>query len=309
MAPPRPVLHVHLGAQKTATTHIQETLALSAAALEARGVRYAPLDVCRDRISPLLNLRRSWRAWVGGPPLRRRVFAAAGFDPSRHGTLLLSEENWAGRIDTLFAERPFENVARRVSVLARLAGQGGLRLFFAVRSYDAVAESAYIETLKIGPHRIGREAARSAVMASRRGWFEVLGDIRAAAPGAALTVWRYEDYAPRRLAILEALSGVGGVAFPEPPPARVTPPLTMAAVEAAEALDPALAPRDWNDAAKATLAEPRPEGPRYALFDEAERAALRARYAADLARIDAAWPAMRLRVDAAAAPQAAERVR
>ena len=111
LAPPQPAAgklapisrwRIHIGAHKTATTHVQEILALMRPQLVERGIDFDPQRTCaRSGFAKALLERRLRRGCpcCAGRTVRRPRLADA-LDPLRAGpaALVLSEEKLHGRL-------------------------------------------------------------------------------------------------------------------------------------------------------------------------------------------------------------------
>ena len=290
---------IHLGAHKTATTHVQMTLAALRPALAAQGVDFIPTGLLRkDGLARALGSRQIWNRLtpLRGPMVRRMM--AAHLDPLRAGpgTLLLSEEKLLGSSQHAFADPIYPKLPRIVALLAALGRRAELTLFLSIRSFDTQLPSAYVQELRYMPPIAGGfDNIKRRVLQRPPSWFELARRIRAAAPGIPLRIWRHEDYRGNTAAILGALAGVDEVG-PLPPVAdpHWTKSPGLAAIRAVEAL-PAMPEPERRERARAIFAADGGDGPRFQPFTDAERAVLRAAYAADLERIAALDPAMLIR--------------
>lgn len=286
---------IHLGAHKTATTHVQETLALIRPQLNARDVDFIPNAVLRTS-----GLAKA----LGARPVARRIPAlrgravrgmmAAHVDPHRAGprTMVLSEEKLLGGSRQVFLD-PFYPAADRVTpMLSSLGDRADLMLFLSIRSLDTQLPSAYVQELKFGPAPEGGFAALKArVLARPPRWSDLVDRIRRAAPNARIRVWRQEDYRQNAAAILGALCGCEIGPVPEIADPAWTKSPGRAAVRAAEAL-PRDLPQDERHQRALDIFRAGWGGERFSPFTAAERAFLRTHYARDLERIAAADPAM-----------------
>ena len=290
---------IHVGAHKTATTHVQETLALIRPQLVERGVDFVPtIATRRSGLAAALGKKRmANRVPLLRGPLVRRLMQSH-LDPLRAGpaTVVYSEEKLLGGPQHVFSEPIYPQVRRIVRLLATLGLRAELTLFLSVRSFDTQLPSAYVQELKVMPPIAGGfDNIRRRVLASPPSWFEMVTRIRAAAPGVPLRVWRQEDYRDNTGTILAALCGLEAVG----PLPRIADPAwtkspSLAAIRAAEALPATLTEADRRAEVRA-LFDGDEGGARFQPFTEAERGVLRAAYAADLARIEALDPAMLLR--------------
>ncbi len=212
-------LTIHLGAHKTASTHLQQALCLARPALRRGGVCYADPWTLRGQGVDLARLLGKDAATPG--ELRRfaRTLADAR---DTCPDLLISEENILGRTGRrrlVGRDRQlYPEAGARLQQVIALAGGGPATLFLSVR--DPAAFNLSVFALQVGKGKEfdldmflnGRDPARI-------GWAELVGRLRAVPGVARVVVWRYEDYAalrPRLLAQMlpPALAG----AVPDPPP-------------------------------------------------------------------------------------------
>lgn len=281
--PPVRLWRIHLGVHKTATTHLQETLAAIRPQLVERGVDAIPHADIRALWPQLLPPRSDWRRWLVGPWTTRRLSHA--FDGLRIGpeTVLLSEENFLGDTRDAVGPRPYPVLGSRLRVLASLGRPADMRIFLSIRRMDQFLGSAYAEALRFFTFDAPFETLGPRFAAAPPRWTEVIGRIRQAAPGVPLTVWRYEDYAAHRNEITAHLCGVDPGPLPDIPRPPQTQTPSDAAVRAAEQVDRSLGYKAHVDAvARIYAAAPAsPEVLGFRPFSEAEVARFAAAYKAD----------------------------
>ena len=290
---------IHIGAHKTATTHVQETLALMRPDLAARGVDFIPNQLLR-RGGTAVALGRK-QLWNRLPPLRgpmvRRILAEH-LDPLRAGpaTMVLSEEKLLGGSQHVFGEPIYPQVQRIVALLATLRSRADVTLFLSIRSFDTQLPSAYVQELKVmRPPADGFDAIRRRVLARPPSWFDMVRRIRAAAPGIPLRVWRQEDYRSNAAAILAGLCGLDEVGpLPEIEDPAWTRSPDRAAIEAAEALPAAMPEADRRARVREIFAASG-DGPRFQPFSSEERGLMKASYADDLDKITGLGPGILMR--------------
>lgn len=289
---------IHLGAHKTATTHLQETLAAVRGDLVRQGIDFLPCAGVRAQgmARTLAERRPSARVPILGPA-RLRDAIEATLAPLRAGpgVVAFSEENILGVPDHMLQVPLYPRAAANVGRLASLAGRAELVLFLSIRGYDTLIPSAYVEALKFAPPPPGGFGAiRARLLAAPPSWVDLVARIRAAAPAVPLRIWRQEDYRANARAIMEAFCGRPLGALPELSDPTWTRSPSAAAVAAAEALPRDLPPAERLRRVRALFAAADPgSGPgadRFRPLDEDERQRLQAIYAADLARIATAWP-------------------
>jgi hypothetical protein len=286
---------IHIGAHKTATTHLQETLAAVRGGLAVRGVDFVPtLSVLRaQRFAEALGQRRPLaRLPILGPAHMCDAIEAT-LTPVRIGpeVVVLSEENALGLPRHVLTRGFYPEAAQRIGRLASLGLRAELRLFLSIRSPDRLLPSAYAEALKFAPPPPGGFAAiRERLLAAPPSWFDLVARLRAAAPEVPLRVWRQEDYRANDKAIMEILCGRPLGPLPDlPDPARTRSP-SAAAITGAEALPADLSADERLARVREIYAVVEPGGARFQPFDAAERKRLRAGYEADLERISRLFP-------------------
>lgn len=306
--PPLPVTawRIHLGAHKTATTHLQETLAALRPRLAARGADYIPLGALRAS-----GFARA--LYTGGPVMKlpglRRVAARRRardiLGPLRvgPGTLILSEEKLLGSSRHIFSDPAYPLIEKVVPLLAGLGeGEGGVTFFLSIRSFDTQLASAYAQELRVLPPPPGGfEALRARALARPPRWTDLVLRIRRAAPGVPIRIWRQEDYRRNRGAILAALCGRDPGPLPEIAVPVSTKSPTAAGVRAAEALPRDLPPAERRARVAEIYAAHQDDGCPFRPFAPEETERLRKAYAADLADLARLDPGMMVACSAVAA--------
>jgi hypothetical protein len=280
---------IHVGAHKTATTHLQETLTRVRDGLAARGVDFIPNPLVREH-----GLAR--RLWERRPiarlpfvgPAHMRDAIEATVEPLRRGpgVVVLSEENILGRPEHIFAEPFYPQAGQTLGRLASLAGRADLVLFLSVRGYDSFLPSAYAERLKHSPPPAGGfEGMRARLVARPPSWHDLVQRIRAAAPTARLRIWRQEDYRANDAAIMETVCGCPLPPLPEISDPTWTRSPSASAIAAAERVPADLGYEERLARIRDLYAGSEPDGDRFRPVSAGERQRLRDAYAADLERI------------------------
>lgn len=280
---------IHVGAHKTATTHLQETLTLVRDGLARRGVDFVPNPLVRETgLARRLWERRPLARLPFVGPAHMRDAIGATVEPLRLGpdVVVLSEENVIGRPEQIFAEPFYPQVAQTVGRLASLAGRAELVLFLSIRGYDSFLPSAYAEHLKhSAPPPGGFEAMRDRLVARPPSWHDLVRRIRAAAPAASLRIWRQEDYRANDAAIMAAVCGCPLPPLPEISDPNWTRSPSASAIAAAERLPRGLAHPERLARVRDIYLASEPGGDRFRPFSAPERQRLRAAYEGDLERI------------------------
>ncbi len=197
-------LTIHLGAHKTATTHLQMALRAAQWDLRRAGVYYSGPHYLRELRCPLtLALsdsgftRKCQRA-------KRHLDAVLDFYPE----VLLSDENMLGgarRTQLLNAKGViYPEAGRRLRKMFRLLSNRPATIALSVRDPAGFMTSAF--SLQV--HR-GEELEFEAFMGGRDpaaiSWSDLATRILRLPNVGRLIVWRYEDYHPLRQRILRKL--------------------------------------------------------------------------------------------------------
>lgn len=234
---------VHVGAHKTATTHLQYTLQAALADINAHGGNFVPTPELRSILAG--QPRQRWRRRAGDilpaarPLLLRRETERLLRHLSRHvrvrGPMAFSEENLLGTTRGILGGTLYPRLWR-MHLIAQLSRVAPLHLFLTIRSLDAYLPSAYAEALKGAP--LSRAEFREAVAlfaARSHHWTGLLARLGKIAPHARIEVWNFDDYSANWRELHRTLIGVPLTEFPHvPPPSRTRTP-GAAAILLAEA--------------------------------------------------------------------------
>ncbi|SMO88193.1 hypothetical protein [Paracoccus laeviglucosivorans] len=276
------MLKIHLGAHKTASTHLQYSMRLVRDELRACGVAYVDPPLLRgDPVSLAQVLSH-------GPGGEHDADCADMLRGLRAecDRILISEENILGGThrSNMFSRRgliyPF--AARRVRQVIALAGGGPATLYLGLRDPAGFNVSAFALQLSLGneieltPYLRGRDPSRSF-------WGNLIRRLSEIDEVERLIVWRYEDYRalrPRLLAHMLPQDCAGIV--PEPPPSNES--LTQAGYEWFLSRAMSDSESDLRELVRrARNRFPRSDGHRgLRLLDDAVHARSDANYAADI---------------------------
>ena len=285
---------LHVGVHKTATTHMQASLRLSRARLNAASVSYWDPKTLRAGGSDVADyLRLAEGRFASG------VQQMLG----GHDRLLISEENML-RLPYKMGEGPNPVLYERGHELIAQMGQGApeqqVDVAISLRDYAGYFRSLYTQTLMGGYFpSFERFITRSSYDVCT--WVDLVDRIHALPNVRRIMVWRYEDYGVLAQRIFAGLIGQDLGAIPLVPE-RSHPGLSEQAVTALrehQARDPGhnrrlhkIPRRPIAQAARDAF----PTGAQYPKFDPWQAADLEMsaqRYAADMAEI-AAMPKVHL---------------
>ena len=279
---------IHIGAHKTATTHLQFTLNMHRAYLAEAGVDYLSREQFSRRLKMLKLTRRpgllGWRMWMDGKPMERRI--QRGLAPARSGmtTILLSQENFLGNPRQLLTDPIYPQAESFLAPMDALSRRSDLHIFLSIRPFEDIVPSAFAHMRARWPMAERFDAIRDRVLRQPPRWSELVGRIRKALPGARMHLWTFDSFLKQPHAVMSRLSGVdipaGALA---PVPKRTRSP-SREAMERLEKLDQTIAPNAYHQAARQIATNDNGTG-KYAPFTDSERHLLQDVYAEDLERI------------------------
>ena len=288
----------HIGAHKTASTHLQRCLTRVRYRLAQRGVQvYAPVHLrekgrgLRDRLG--LPKSSTHPGIVLAPDVRAAEVDALWQTTHR---LVFTEENFTGTLLNRWGNvrTPlYPLAAERLSALSDVLAPDGIEVFLAIRNPTHFLTSAYGQSL-MGGARIPLPVFHERNPPNEIDW-PALCDRLLAAPGVrSLTVWRYEDYLPCFGQIVTALLGGRAAAAVKPVAGRVHEGLSAAAV--AHILDHAGLKGPDDSVAEARAAYPVGDTwPRFDGYDAETHALSQELYRDQVAAIEAMPGVTRLR--------------
>lgn len=287
---------LHLGAHKTATTHLQGAFRAAAPALAAHGVRW--FGPGRFRGPGALPLKAVAEAGPQAPGAARlaRVLGGAR-SAAQDGRLIVSEENLLGpalRPAPGAAPALYAHAERRLGhVLAATGlgggpGSGGVTLCLAVRAPCDWVVSNHSQRASTG-RWMAWEAFADGVEPAALRWSGLVARLLAVPGVSGALVWAHEDYPAVFPSLLQRLLPEAARPLVVPAPRRANEGLSAAAL----AHIAAHSPGRTLEARRALVAEARarfPRGPDAPGFDPwppAVREAAAAAHAADLERLRA----------------------
>ncbi len=221
----------HIGAHKTATSHLQRSLARARDRLAAEGVRYYGPDHFRlpGRTIPALFGFRPGVAAGGAKRPAAEQLALLRKDANR---LVLSEENFIGPLNQphgRFMKHRYKMAGVRLTELATVIDHK-VDVYLAIRRPTAFINSAYCQML-LGGRVQPVEVFQRRNPLSSVDWVDLVAGLRAAQGVGAVTVWQYEDYGAIFPKIVAGLVGKGAAHCVVPRPRRINRGLSAAAVQ------------------------------------------------------------------------------
>lgn len=282
---------VHIGAHKTASTHLQMAMRRAGERLKGRGVAYFGPGALRRHG---LGVPEYLSAGSEDPDHAERIRTGLARRPDQPcDRLVLSDENLLGNahnVELIHTARLYPRGPARLARLAPLLPAGQVVLALAIRNPAAFLVSAYAQRLMSGRLQTYSDYTQG-LDPARLSWADLIERVQAALPGAACHVWRYEDYPANAPEVLRILLGEAAPVA-RPVPGIAHPGLSARAHAALMAEAPALAARG-EEAIRERVGALRETWPKDARnpglqpHDPATLARAAASYAADYARIGA----------------------
>lgn len=225
---------LHLGPHKTATTHIQDTLALFRPEMAVAGLFYLPITATRNTISSPLQACQRHQATLAGRLLKMgkleaSIAASLRNLPGQGRDVLLSDERLLGEPDECLSGQLYPTALPRLQRLARLLPAPVSQVYLCVRDYAPLLSSLFIESLRWGA-RVEPEQLVAAYRAPTRQWSALVNTVLEAFPKAQLHLWQFEDFTHLRAEVLALLSRVPGNVIGRSPDRIVRPAMSVAAV-------------------------------------------------------------------------------
>ncbi|MGY6696718.1 MAG: hypothetical protein ACXIUW_11955 [Roseinatronobacter sp.] len=286
---------VHVGAHKTATTHLQELLRANEDKLLQHGVDFlngrginsllradpsqkpAGLDILKALVKGQRPVRASKR-------YSREINALRRDQP----VTIISQEDQLGFTQDLM--RPhFYDGSQKFTILNSLPDRESVDIYLSIRSFETLFVSAFCEMLKpFHDARARLEARRRTLQDMPPSWFELANRLGDSFPDARIHVWKFEDYIKHPGFVVKALTGLELDDLDgRPAPDRTRSP-SPKAIKLAEELDPALKVQDRMKIVQELFADhPKQSGETIELFSGDETAWLRDCYTRDLEKIEA----------------------
>ena len=259
-----PSVAFHVGAHKTATTHLQRSLAEARGPLAARGVRlWLPADLRGDNptLPQALGLPHFRKDL---PPVQNVAEVAAGYLAGAE-RVVFSEENFIGTLGNRWGKIDLPVHARaapRLTALSDTLAPEGIEVFLAIRKPTAFLNSAFCQAV-LGGRPIPQRKFFAKNPVEGIDWPDLAGRIAGARGVRHLTVWRYEDYRPLFGAICAGLVGPAAAGAVRPVEGLVHTSLSATAVRKLTGWSPLKRSADDPQA----LREAYPVGPEHAPFD------------------------------------------
>lgn len=193
-------LLIHVGAHKTATTYLQNTLKRNKDNLLERKLLYIPLEDMRNGITAVINDDS-----VTAEETFEKIISYA--DISDIDNILLSDENILGSFGDIFWNQKIApNIQNRVKKLRLAFKDYNIRIFLTIRSYDAYYASIYCEFLRHFKKFISFQKFMGDFDYLRFNWSIIVRDLLLEIEPDDLCVFRFEDFIEHEEQVFKALT-------------------------------------------------------------------------------------------------------
>jgi hypothetical protein len=214
---PRNEWRIHIGAHKTATTHVQDTLEAVRRDLGAFGIEYVPRQEIRNHGG--FGRLKWWHSFV--PDTQKKHWTYA-YEQSKD-VLLFSEERLLGRVSGLFRSPLYPDLENNMRMIQRLGSNRKITLYMTIRSFESILPSAYAQQIRMGKAgRIIFDEIKENTFRNPPLWSQVIGRILDIFDESQLKIWRYEDYKDHQDVFLSHLCNGTILTFPNIPPPEST---------------------------------------------------------------------------------------
>lgn len=178
---------LHLGAHRTASTHVQGVLAKNQALLAAAGIGAPCQEDIKTALTKPINVFPA-PAQAGYALLLKR----SGCEGRK--TVVISDENLLGFLNNIFSHGEFyPDTAHNMAELKAFLPVSPAKIVIAIRPYASFFASAYGRWLAPKRMVLPRAVLSELVLGVARGWPDVLVEVAAAFPESEL---RISEYSP-----------------------------------------------------------------------------------------------------------------
>lgn len=230
-------VHLHLGAHKTATTFIQDTLKSNNGILSSKGVHFLPLHEMRAKnpvtekslTGQILALSKSDRSRSQLPELRREILKGFQSEQMQNcHTVLISDENLSLYLSGFFTRNAYSRLTYNFEHLREEIGSK-LKVFFSIRDYPDFLSSVYVEILRHHPYLSFGDFLTGLYDDLPNLWTEAYGNLVRLFGEENVTIWDFADTVKNPQTVFSMLTGGLGDLKIRETPSR--PSLSQKAVE------------------------------------------------------------------------------
>ncbi|THH38733.1 hypothetical protein E4Z66_03965 [Aliishimia ponticola] len=196
-------MSLHLGAHKTASTHLERMLRQNVSAHGFSEIRVAKKRDIRDAITSKLDQVKHKEE------LSPELIAGVTKLLRRKSTIVVSDENILGTTTSLFEKDQFyPNAERRMRRVKRLLAGYDVTVFLAIRNPADFITSSYCEAVRHSGYIPFEDYVDGDDLKKMR-WSNLVRRISKAAPGVKICLWQFEYYPTIWRQVSERMLNVG----------------------------------------------------------------------------------------------------
>jgi hypothetical protein len=195
-------IKLHLGAHKTATTHLQQMLKSSQEYLYQRGVA----------LSTPTELRQKWMpSFFEYMQSGDEKFLKEIRINQSYSSWIISEENFSGvSYDLKIQSGIYPNLQKRLELFKNIFKEHEIEIFFSIRSYHEFYRSAYLEVVRNRGY-LPFEEFYNEERFKDNSWVSVIEAMVELCGEESITLWRYEDFRSLMPTVLAQMTGLEDV--------------------------------------------------------------------------------------------------
>jgi hypothetical protein len=208
-------VRLHLGAHKTATTHLQHVLLRNREVLAKARIHYIELYRLREILTAQISRLLSSAQGSGHPTDVGAIRAAIKEELATVGkkhegcfnTLVVSDENIIGGLVFLARSgKLYENRLNRLKLVKRIFEECPIAVTFAIRNYNDFYPSAYAQLVKQG-WTVSYSNFLQRLNFERNSWRAIFSDLSSVFGHDHIRLFKYEDYPGNIAHVLERIVG------------------------------------------------------------------------------------------------------
>jgi hypothetical protein len=189
--------HIHIGAHKTATTHLQDILCNMREELLSHSINFTCRETIREQgiIPQPKRLFRIMDSFGISTKTLESTHWLNNTINSNFDILLISEENILGKSSDLLNEILYKNAEYGLNKLSFLREKYPVTLYLSIRSFDKILPSAYAQKCRMGNSKIGEfDIIKKKLLNSPPSWHLLVNRILKIFRPNELVIWTFEDY-------------------------------------------------------------------------------------------------------------------
>ena len=230
-------IKVHIGAHKTATTHLQDTLELCEQELKDLGISYISRDTFRNKIAFLAQEKTFDKSRKSLFEKRYTLTSKLFQFHSKEEILVVSEENIMGNILEALSPSPYSNP--KLNFINYAQSLTEVQVFVSLRSFSAFYPGAYITALRFNP--VEAMSRKNMLLNQLNAglipsWKEVIERFKEQLKNCNLKCWTFDDYLNNKEYIVTQFLGIPPPALPSLPKTIKTATPSMKAIHEIESI-------------------------------------------------------------------------